>query len=44
MDDETELDASDDSGKYEVEAIWDSTVYAKESKSGHLPGLYYLVS
>ena len=34
----------DDSGKYKVEAIWDSTVYAKESKSGLLSGLYYLVS
>ena len=32
------------SGEYEVEAIWDSTVYAKESELGHLPGLYYLVS
>ena len=39
-----ELDAGDDSGEYEVEAIWDSAVYARESKSGHLPGLYYLVS
>ena len=39
-----ELDAGDDSGKYEVEAIWDSAVYARESESGHLPGLYYLVS
>ena len=41
----TELDAGDnDSGEYEVEAIWDSAVYARESESGHLPGLYYLVS
>ena len=38
-----ELDAGND-GEYKVEAIWDSTVYARESKSGHLPGLYYLVS
>ena len=30
--------------KYEVEAIWDSAVYAKELKGGHLLGLYYLVS
>ena len=30
-------------GEYEVEAIWDTAVYIKESKSGHLPGLYYLV-
>ena len=39
-----ELDAGDNSGEYKVEAIWDSTVYARESKSGHLPSLYYLVS
>ena len=39
------LDAGNEGkGKYKVEAIWDSAVYAKESKSGHLPGLYYLVS
>ena len=44
VDDETELDAGNDSRKYEVEAIRDSTVYARESESGHLPGLYYLVS
>ena len=35
---------NDDSGEYKVEAIWDSVVYARESESGHLPGLYYLVS
>ena len=40
-----ELDAGDeDSEEYEVEAIWDSAVYANESESGHLPGLYYLVA
>ena len=40
-----ELDAGDDdSWKYEVEVIWDNAVYAKELESGHLPGLYYLVS
>ena len=45
MDDENvELDASDENGEYEVEAIWDSKVYARESKSGHLLSLYYLVS
>ena len=43
--DATELDAGDDEGgEYEVEAIRDSAVYARESESGHLPGLYYLVS
>ena len=31
------------SKKYKVEAICDSVVYAKETKS-HLPGLYYLVA
>ena len=41
----TELDAGDDeSGEYEVEAIRDNAVYARESESGHLLGLYYLVS
>ena len=39
----TKLDAGDDSGEYEVEAIRNSAVYARESESGHLPGLYYLV-
>ena len=39
-----ELDTGDDSGKYKVEAIRDSAVYARESELGHLPGLYYLVS
>ena len=40
----TKLDAGDDkSGEYEVKAIQDSAVYARESGSGHLPGLYYLV-
>ena len=29
--------------KYKIEAIKDSTVYAKEAE-GHLPDLYYLVS
>ena len=38
------LNAGDDSGEYKMEDIWDSVVYAKESKSGHLPSLYYLVS
>ena len=35
--------ADDDGGKYKVEAIWESTVYIKESESGYLPGLYYLI-
>ena len=37
-----ELDAGENSSEYEVEAIRDSAVYARESM-GHLPGLYYLV-
>ena len=32
-----------DNKEYEVDGIWDSTVYARES-AGQLPGLYYLVS
>ena len=43
-DENVELDAGDENGEYEVEAIWDSEVYTRESESGHLPGLYYLVS
>ena len=37
-------DGNDKRREYEIEAIVDSTVYPKESESGHLPGLYYLVS
>ncbi len=33
-----------DSKEYEMETIRDSTVYARESQSDHLPELYYLVS
>ena len=39
---EPEFKASNNK-KYKVEAIKDSTVYAKKIE-GHLPGLYYLVS
>ena len=31
-------------GEYKMEAIWNSAVYAKDSKSGYLPGFYYLLS
>ena len=34
VDNETELGAGNDSGKYELEAIRDSAVYVRESKSG----------
>ena len=38
------FDAGDNkSGENKVDTISDSAVYARESKSGHLPGLYYLV-
>ena len=40
-----ELDISNDNSKeYKVEAIWDSAVYANKLESGHLQGLYYLVT
>ena len=42
-DERTEFEAGDKE-EYEVEGIQDSTVYAKESEEGHLPGLYYLLS
>ena len=37
-----ELDAGNKE-ENKVEAIWDSMVYAKKSKSGHLSSFYYLV-
>ena len=40
---ELELEAGD-SKEYEVDAIWDSAVYASESESGQQPVLYYLVA
>ena len=40
-----EFDKSDDeSEKYKVETIRGSAVYTRESETGHLPGLYFLVS
>ena len=39
-----EFDIGNEKEEYELEAIWDSVVYAKESELGHLLGLYYLVS
>ena len=33
---------ADDNKEYEVNGIWDSAVYGRES-AGQLPGLYYLV-
>ena len=40
----SELNASDNSKEYKLEAIRDSTVYAMKSKSGHLSKLCYLVA
>ena len=37
------LDAGDDNEEFKMEAIQNSTVYARESESGHLSDLYYLV-
>ena len=37
-----EFEAGDDK-KYEIDGIWDSAVYARESATGQLLGLYYLV-
>ena len=37
-----EFEASNDK-KYGVDGIRDSAVYAKESRTSQLPGLYYLV-
>ena len=42
----TQLDfefEANDNKKYEVDGIWDSAVYARESATRQLPGLYYLV-
>ena len=39
----TEFEAGNNE-KYEVERIWDSTVYVKESAVDHLLGFYYLIS
>ena len=39
-----EFDTGDNkSREYKLEVIRDSAVYARESKSGHSPGFYYLV-
>lgn len=35
---------NDGNKKYKVKTICNSAIYAKESKSSHLPGLYYLMS
>ena len=40
----TKLNAGDKNNrKYKVKVIYNSTVYTKDSKSGHLLDLYYLV-
>ena len=40
----TKFEVGSDEKEYEVEGIWDSAVYAKKLVTGHLPGLYYLIS
>ena len=43
--DVAELDAGDNEGdEYKIEVFCDSAVYARESKTGYLPRLYYLFS
>ena len=37
------FDANNNSKKYNLEAIWDSAIYANKSKPGYLLGFYYLV-
>ena len=39
-----EFNVDKNGGEYKVKEIWNSAIYARESKSGHLLGLYYLVS
>ena len=39
-----EFDIGDNREEYKVETIRNSAIYTRESKSDHLPGLYYLVS
>lgn len=41
---ETQLELDTGNSKeYKVETIHDNAIYAKKSKPGHLPRLYYLV-
>ena len=39
-----EFEDNNEGEEYKVKAIRNITVYAKESESGQLPGLYYLIS
>ena len=38
------FEAGGNNKEYEIEGIYNSTVYARESEAGHLPCFYYLVS
>lgn len=38
-----EFEDDGESKKYKVEAIYDSTINAKELENGYFPGLYYLI-
>ena len=42
----SQLEFKDDgeAEEFEVETICDNAVYAKESKSSQIPGLYYIIS
>lgn len=38
------LDANNNENKeYKIKGIYDKAIYTKKSRSGHLPGLYYLI-
>ena len=39
----TEFETGSNKEEYKVEEIWNSAVYVKESATGYLLGLYYLV-
>ena len=39
-----EFEAGSNNEEYKVESICDSAIYARELETGHLVGLYYLVS
>ena len=38
------FEADGNNKEYKMEDIYDNAVYARESETGHLFGLYYLVS
>ena len=38
-----EFEADSNNKEYEMEGIYNSEIYAKESEASHLPGFYYLL-